>query len=390
MAAGSPALREPRALPAWRVPKHVLTADYFLGDAGTHVISAQRYARHLSWAEVSPYDTTTWRTGIRMMFYTDPNRQIAHEPLWNSVEQTFAHDCDGSRISRMYPANGPNGRPQFLMDPHSAALRQIWRAYVSRFFSAGHFSAVFDDDADNIQYMDSTPCRFDAGEWLQASIDEVRSLGFPVVYNALEPPLSTNAMNPAIALNAVSVGGMMEYCYSDTPRPPTDGRWLAEEETELAMDASRKLFFCYGNATADASASTGFRLYEFGSFLLTYDPERSIFWEHWSTPSVAHVMPESEFVPLQPVRSVATVQQLQIEGGAYSRAYYRCYLRGRFVGACAVYVNPTMGTLSLPRSWYRRTLDITGSGIFDGGAIAIDGPAPGGTIAPMSAIIAVK
>lgn len=372
-------IKEPPA-PA-HPPHHVLTADYFGGQGGTHVVAADRMAAVTDWVETSPHDTTTWLSGMHVMFYTDPNRQIENEPLWNQDEATFAHDCSGNRVSRMYPSNG--GRRQFLMDPNSQSMRRIWRSYVGRYFGAGHFSAVFDDDAGNLAYMDGSPCN--ATSWVQAAADSIRALGYPVVYNALEPSFGDNRISPAIALNKVSIGGMMEDCYSERPRPPSGARWLTEEATELAMKRDGKLFFCYGNDYADAADSTDLRMYEFASFLLSYDPQRSILWEHWTTPSLVHVMPESQFVPLQPLKHVNDVDDLKHDG-VYERAYYRCYLSGRLLGACDVVVNPTNGgAATIPQTRFHHALTIAGSGIFDGGSAGI-GPAPQ-TLGPASAAI---
>jgi hypothetical protein len=379
--AESYALKKPAA-PA-RAPQHLLTADYFGGQAGTHVIPADRMASVTDWVETSPHDTTTWRSGMHVMFYTDPNRQIENEPLWTQDEAAFAHDCSGSRVSRMYPSRGGNGRQQFLMDPNSPAMRGVWRSYVQRYFNAGRFSAVFDDDAANLAYMDTSPCN--AGSWVQASVDAIRSLGYPVVYNGLEPAFGNDRISPAIALNKVSIGGMMEDCYAERPRPPSGARWLTEEATELAMKRDGKLFFCYGNGIADAAASTDLRMYELASFLLTYDPQRSILWEHWATPSAVHVMPESAFVPIQPVRHVLDADDMRA-GGVYQREYYRCYLQGRLLGGCDVVVNPSNSSASVPSTRYHHALTISGSGIFDGGSVGI-GPAPQTLDATSAAIL---
>lgn len=369
--------------PPSKVPRHVLTADYFGGEAGTHVVAARAMAKATDWVETSPYDTTTWRSGMHVMFYTDPNRQISHEPLWTRNQSAFARDCSGHRISRLYPSVG--GRRQFLMDPHSKAMFRTWRSYVERFFSAGHFAAVFDDDAADLAYMDALPCN--AGDWLDASMREIGSLHYPVVYNGLEPAYHTQRINPTIALNRVAIGGMMEDCYSERPNPPSGSRWLTEERTELAMKRQRKLFFCYGNQTSDASSSLSERLYEDASFLLTYDPKRSILWEHWATASGVHVMPESRFVPLQPKRALRHVGDLN-DGGLYVRSYYRCYLDARLLGPCKVVVNPGASSFAVAAGSLHHALQLNGSGLFDDGRVGI-GPAPS-SLGPVSAAILVR
>lgn len=369
------------------MPRHVLTADYFHVAGGTKVVPADTMARYADWAEVPQRDTTTWQSGMKLLMYSDPNRAIHGAPWWSEEESAFAHDCAGQRISRMYPTRS-GGKQQFLLAPGSTVERSVWRAFIARYFERGHFTAVFDDDVNNLAYMNGLPCNFNAVQWLDDTAGQIQSLGYPVVYNGLEPSLTTNEPSTSIALNRVAIGGMMEDCYSHVNRAPADLRWRSEENTEIAMAEAHKLFFCYGNDTGDAAASLDRRMYEFGSFLLTYNPTTTVLWEHWSTPTLGHIMPESGFVPLQPVRNnVRSVDQLRVGQDLYARSYYRCYLNGALLGNCAVIVNSSSrGTAGLPRTRFRHALQIEGSGVFDGGRAFIGGSPPG-SLAPRSATI---
>jgi hypothetical protein len=101
-------------------------------------------------------------------------------------------------------------------------------------------------------------------------------------------------------------------------------------------------------------------------------------------------MPESQLVALDPVKRVSRVAQLRTRAGSFVREYRKCYIAGRFEGACAAAVNPDNAEHDLALRGYRRTLVLHGSGIFDGGSIRIEHRAPPEDLQPLGAVIAFK
>jgi hypothetical protein len=103
-------------------------------------------------------------------------------------------------------------------------------------------------------------------------------------------------------------------------------------------------------------------------------------------------MPESRVVALDPVvKDVSSIDRLRTAGGAYVRAYKRCYIGGRSVGPCAAAVNPDPDAAhDANLHGYNHTLSLMGSGVFDGGTIQTNGGPPPSALAPLQGLIAFK
>jgi Hypothetical glycosyl hydrolase family 15 len=367
------------------VPSHVQTSDYFGGYSGTHLVAANVAARWLTWASTNVNDSPTLRAlGVKTMMYTDPNRAMSGQAEFTAGESAFAHDCSGARISARRVG-------QYLMNPSSPALRAAWKAHVVRYMAAGHFDAVFEDDAANLAYLSGQPCNASQSDWTQATIALQQYLGYPVIYNGLSN-FSGQTVSPAIALNATAIGGMMEQCYGVSARQPKSPgtHWIVTENTELAMTRARKLFFCLNNDTSDAGTSTDARLYVYASFLLSYDPAYSVLWELYKGPSQFHVMPETQLVALRPRSALASISDALTASGVYQREYAACYLAARNQGPCVIAVNPDTTAHPLSLSSYHRSLTLTGGSVVDGGTALIGGTPPPAQLAPLSAIIAFQ
>lgn len=368
-------------------PRHVLTADYWQGYAGTKNVPAQQAASALSWVETDVAGSQLIAPlGVRVLLYTNPNREQPGDPLYGSRDDEYAHTCGGERAMGESAYHG-----QLLTDPSSRTLAAMWRRTVDSHTQQAHFDAVFADEAVGAAYAQQTPCGFSFDRWLGAETQLFRTLGYPVVYNGLND-FYNHGVAREIALNRSAAGGMMEECYAQLSADHRVGgwEWWATEQTEIAMAHDRKYFFCYGRDLTPAEQAYDSRMYTYASFLLTYDPHTTLLWEYYKTPSGGHVMPESQLVALNPVKHVTRVAQLRSSGGVYVREYRKCYLAGRFVGACAAVVNPDSSTHDLGLRGYRRTLVLQGSGIFDGGSVSIVRRPPPEDVPPLGAVIAFK
>lgn len=369
------------------VPRHVQTADYWQGYAGTKNVPASQAARSLTWVETDvPGSQQIAPLGVKTILYTNPNREQPGDPLYGSSDDEYAHTCSGGR------AIGESAyRGQLLTNPASATLARMWRRTVDAHTNEARFSAVFADEAVGAAYAQQTPCGFDFNRWLQQETHLFRGLGYPVVYNGLND-FWQHGVAREIALNSGSIGGMMEECYAQLNGEHRVGgwEWWATELTEIRMARAGKYFFCYGRDLTPANQAYASRIYTYASFLLTYDPRTSVLWEYYKTPTGGHVMPESQLVAWNPVKNVTRVAQLRAAGGAYVRAYRKCYLDGRYVGPCAAAVNPDAVPHELNLRGYRRTLVLQGSGVFDGGRAIVANRPPPDDLAPLGAVVAFK
>ncbi len=120
------------------------------------------------------------------------------------------------------------------------------------------------------------------------------------------------------------------------------------------------------------------RQYAYASFLLTYDPNYSVFEESFTTPSAFKVFPETGFVPLSPVSIPASVASLLTSTRAYEQRYNSCYYRGSSLGHCEIIVNPsTTSSVSVPNPWgLRHSMVLSGNGVLDGGTASFSGGVP--------------
>jgi hypothetical protein len=374
------------------VPNHVLTWIWL--DHTNNVVPAQA-APYVDWAVVPASDANAFAAvGIKTVLYTDPNRTYVGQPMYSQNGSTFAHDCAGRVITiknRLVTT--------FQLDPRSPDLVVLWRAWVQSVLGGGaHYDAIFDDSADSIHNDATAPCHFSQLTWSMASNIMNMNLRKTIIYNGLgtlgagidKPP-------PSLQVNPSTYGGMLEGCYgnSTTTNPlPKNAEWLNFETTELIMTRQQKPFVCRGLKLTPAETSYTERLYQYASFLLTYNPASSIISEKFSTPSNLSVFPEETLVALDPIiPSPSNVDQLRTSPWTFGRQYASCYLKGTFIGACAAVVNPTDAALSSPFPWpgvYAHTLTLSGAGVLDGGTASVTGPPPNSFVAPVSAVIAIQ
>jgi hypothetical protein len=376
--------------PSTSVPKHVMTGAYLYSADGTtsHGRAFSAYASSLTWAETYS-GTAVAATGIKTMFYTNPNRTEPGEALYTSDETTFAHTCSGARITQ----TGTTAKI-YLMNPMSTHLVGLYKTFVNNELAKQHFDAIFDDEPFDWLALSAMPCNYTASTWLNAYINEMKALGHPVFYNGLGVTGPNNSISPSIQLNSGAIGGMGEACYTAhwNPHYASGSYWVALENTEIAMAQQNKIYICYANDLTTASSAIASRLFNYASFLLTYNVNTTMLWEYYGTTSGYTVLPESKLVALSPaVATPSNVSALRSSTGAYGRKYNACYIGGSAVGPCAVAVNSdSAASHAFPFTGYHHTLLLSGGGILDGGTISAAGGAPPSSMAPLTGVIAFQ
>lgn len=373
---------------------HVHTwQDLATGD-GNHLSSWTQTTPWLDYVDTDAQDSLAMHdAGLTVAFYTIPNREGPGDPMYSNDESTFAHDCSGNRIDSLGVGVG-----RFLMDPHSTDLGGMWESYVQKMVGNGAWiDYVFEDKADNVNKTSSLPCNFDQTDWTNASNQLDSFMTSHIIYNSLSNTGSQNGqptVAPSIALNPGAAGGMSEDCYSKQDNTlRTKVSWQATELTEIDMANAQKFFVCNGGMSTSGSTAIQARLYQYASYLLTYDPNTTLYMTHFGDYSGLFVYPEVQLVAKQPViGEPSSISSLLQSGGTYARQYRACYVAGNFVGPCAAVVNSgSAGMQSQPFPYpgqYAHTLVLSGSGVLDGGSIATNGPAPPSSVAPSTAVIA--
>jgi len=373
---------------------HVLTWQNLSTGDGNRLQSWSQATPWLDFVTTDPADSAPMHAaGLTVVLYTNPNRQGPGDPMYVDNEAEFAHDCNNNRIDSLGVGQG-----KYLTSPDSSLLASEWSTYLQHVIDNGAwFDYVFEDKADDIDKVSAIPCNWDQPDWSTWANGLDQAITQPIVYNSLSHTSVQNgqpAVSPSMALNATTSGGMSEDCYvknDNTLRYKLS--WQATELTEIDMAQAHKLFVCNGGMNLDGASNVMNRIYQFASYLLTYDPSTTILETQFSTYSGLTVYPESQLVAKNPlVPEPSNPASLQQSGGAFGRQYKNCYFHGNYVGPCAAVVNsnqPGRPAVFFPwGSTYHHTLAASGGGVIDGGTVDLNGPPPPTTMESGTAVIA--
>ena len=363
---------------------HVITADYLGTPWGTTTVTAAQAVPYLTWARTGAGNANAFSAaGLKTQIYADPNRVQTTDPLFSMLSAAgFAQTCSGVDVTDYF-----DSVTQYVTNPGSSVLQSAYASLINTETSGVHFDSIFQDDTGPLSEMTSEtfspslPCNYTDAAWISGSIALDNAAPLPVVFNGLNV---LNGNNPSMSISILgagstnTVGGDFEGCYTTTGDAEHGGwLWLAEENTELQVNALNKQFWCMTENTADASQSTAARIYAYASFLLTYNPSLDVLFQLFGTTTGLHVFPEEQLVALDPVVATPTsVASLQQSSGAYGRQYSECFIAGNFVGACAVAVNPGATSVPFPFPQFTHTLTLSGYGVLDGGTLSTQGAAP--------------
>lgn len=346
---------------------HVHTADFWLSQNPALLAPSLTYE-----FASSGYVAATRAAGIKTITYEDPAMPQGSDHVevalsTGTYATAMARDCAGNFVTTY---NG-TGR---LLDPHSPSAAQYVQAVID---AHGPTDAIFFDNWNDLYGTNTKPCDFTTyADWAAATnamLAQVNTHGAELILNTLGIQSVTNQLGGVTP--AAVTGAMFESCFVN------GSSWTDAETAEIGTIAKGKTFYCYANgawAAQDATAAIPSRLYVYASFLLTYDPKRTIYGTWLKTASGYKVMPETRLIPLYPYYGIGSIGALQYTGGAYARGYKACYFAGKLVSACEVAVNPS-STLTVPipnRSVYTRSMVLHGSSILDGGGVTFDGAVP--------------
>lgn len=379
------------------VPTHVQTGEYL--TTSTEVASnPTKYAPYLTYAYAALGRLgATQAAGIKTVLYTSPIMPSTSLYELKSLRYTFPADeaktCSGSTVTTY-------GGAGLLSDPaKAAAYRSYFQNMINHYTSvaksanpgyAQPWNYFFIDNDGPLYKTSATPCDYSVSTWTSGEDAAMTASGQKFILNGLSvAPSSVSTYVNRLAPSSVS-GGEFELCFRTA-------LWSSEENSQLQTVALLKRegkmhgpgWWCYVNNTSSyGSSSIPLRQYAYASFLLTYDPNYSVFQESFSTPSTFKVFPETGFVPLQPVSVPASITRLLTSTGAYEQRYNACYYRGRSLGHCEVIVNPsTSSYVSVPNPWgLHHSMVLSGNGVLDGGTASFTGGVPS-RMAPKSGLI---
>lgn len=394
VATAAPVTPPPAA--AGNVPAHVQTFAYLYGYAGApESVPLSAVRPYVDWTQTDSSHAPALRSaGIKVQIYTDFWRNYSSDnPAvgYNDIKPGGAHAVAAAKTCSGSVIYAPRYGGGYEADPRSdAALghAQVVIGYRQKQYGS-QYDAVFADDTGTFS-DNPLPCNYSHAS-IAAAINGVdRSVGVPMFVNTLgaeaDPVQQTDFAQASNVL-----GAMCEECYASYNSAKVDvvqtGRaWKRVENAEIAMVGMRKIFWDYARAIGNPADETALRTYVYASFLLTYDPQYTMFQEAFKSKYTFPVMPETGLVPMNPLSSETDVDRYGRTGGAYMREFGNCYYRGVNEGPCAVTVNPGNSTVPVPSSAYAHSMALAGAGVLEGGSASFDAPAPR-SLAPGAAAI---
>ncbi|HLI95337.1 MAG TPA: hypothetical protein VKT72_04520 [Candidatus Baltobacteraceae bacterium] len=384
------------AAPAGGAPAHVQTGEYLLSSTEM-TTNPSVYAPYLSWAyTVGGRAGITQAAGIKIVLYTDPimpeRGSYEYDTLNGSYQSARATTCSGSLVTTF---NGTG----LLSDPTKSAATPYFQSVMNNAVTtvekanpgyAHPWDLIYVDDDGPLYGASATPCNFSPTTWGIAQDTALATTGQKFILNSLSVADSNVPTYVQRLAGSAIAGGEFEECFMTA-------LWSSEEDAQLEAIALLKRegkaggagFWCYAdNTTALAASSIAQRLYIYASFLLTYDPNYSVFQESFTTPSTFKVFPETGLVPMNPITTPTSVSGLATSTGAYMREYDACYYRGSYVGKCEIVVNPsTTSAVNVPNPWrLHHSMTLSGGGVLDGGTAWFADAAPA-MMAPKSGLI---
>lgn len=277
------------------VPSHVMLATYgttsYGGTSSAVPISYQ--CAHDTWvyqgAETAAYESA----GCKVMLYTQVWRaymaKTTAEDVVNNTDLTItnalalAKSCNGKVLSTT-----AYGGTVYLMDPRSSRAASHFDNVVNYEWGARgvYPDALFlDNTAANADF--SGLCDYSYSTWINAVKTVAGSSAHPAFMNLLNAWLNGGTPAGNVAAESPNVlGGMCESCYLNNAGVVSGTNWQRQEQGEIASIQAHKIFWAYARNTTAANSSTGqaLRMYGYASFLLTYDPQYTMYQTALYTP----------------------------------------------------------------------------------------------------------
>jgi hypothetical protein len=316
--------------------------------------------------------------------------------LLTNVPSAFLHDSTGARINDYVDSHFLY---QEMLNPASPAARSAYAQYVAGIRAAQpQLDGVFADDsgdslADDFYGM-SAPASVEIttdAQWQAAMNGMLAAPGVNVIYNG---GAVNSGAGPAYAdgefINQPEViGQMIEGCFAANGALRTDlySRFQYDADQNLNVHAYHKLAICMPTG---ALAPAG-RLYVYAGFMLTYDPQYSVYGMDTVLSDGYAVYPETQLVPQQPLKSASSDVGTLRNGNVYVREFASCAIASSSIGGCVALVNSSASSATIPAltQSYAHSIVLDSQSLYGGGKAHVVAGTPS-SLAPGSAAILVR
>ena len=273
-------------------------------------------------------------------------------------ERAWFHGPDGTRVRRYIDAHFGY---QQAINPESAAARAAWRETTEAILRNGPIDFFLADDSGGpLHARDMSPKSSEFYDFNEAGVEITSDAVFrdqwiaylsyaakPLILNGYDPTDGKPSYGGAFLRASFVAGGEHEGCFRHNDGPVDgDARWLQQENGLLATTALGKYAVCFVLGTPTPPTRT----YALASWWPAYEPMWSVFAPIVPVAGETALLPETEIVPLYPVRTAAQRRLTEPERRrAGSRASPRL-LSGRPLHRCVRgVVNPTSAQTAFPR-----------------------------------------
>jgi hypothetical protein len=362
-------------------PPRVQVAAYYGKYFGGIAADPSWMAQRADFVEGEPKTVLAFKHagGRYGMLYIDPFRVIVakNEQFSGLPEQAWLHNPQGGRVSAQY-RKGPD--VQYFPNPAAPETQSEFARLTANAKATGAYDYIFLDDtgADikgHVYPSNDAPAELKSDSDLVSSVESLISKSaLPVIFNGLSNVDKTlGHASLGVQYLSVAAGGLAEGCFANTARLKLGLPWSSDAESLLATTARHKLAFCGVGSQKGKEPES--RLYGYASWLMTYDSTYSVIRENIHTPSRVEIFPEESFVPTRPLSTATDIDDLRQSSGVYERQFAACYYYGNLVGSCATIVNPSGVSAPVPDGYTKR-LVLIGDGLFEGGSMQFQSPAP--------------
>lgn len=401
------------------LPTHVRSfAFYGLNDVNADV-PASYMAAHVDIVEDDGFtaqhaDAFKRAGGKVALAYTDPS-YVPHcpppftppagkceGPIGNLVardERAWLHDASGARVRRFV---SPYFQYQEALNVASPVARDAYRrttdailAHSPRLdgFIADDSGSPYSGDALGSNHFYNFNARAveipDERAFIAAESAMLATPGKPVIVNGGDPGTFAPAYGGLFLDLPFVIGQEFEGCYNNGDSGPfTDARnrFAHESDGLLAVIAKRKLALCLPSGPRDPPRRT----YAYAAFLLTYDPQYSVFGMNEKQSDGRALYPEMELVPGSPRQTARAIADLR-RGALYVREFARCAIAGAATGPCAAVVNPSAGFAEIPvlAERYAHHAELDSASLYGGGRVRVAAGVPR-ALEPASAALLLR
>jgi hypothetical protein len=376
------------------VPAHVQDFTFWNQSGIATTVPVSWMATWATWIETRAYtyaDEFHSAGGKYTVTYTNANYYYV-SPKYTSPgifpETAFGHGSNGVRTQW----DGIYGGTEYYLLPNSTASQNGFAGVVQSLTQYGGFNYVYVDGVSDSLTTSLWGHRLPVPVEITTNAQYVTGMkqlvarsSLPTIINGYNNGDPVTEEEYVGAPNIAAVFG--EACFTQPSKVLTGNYWIHQEDALIFTTAHGLYAICGGRGPTTDSRPQ--RIYYFASWLLTYDPNRSVSLEEFASSGGVYVFPEQMIVPTDAFETASEIGSLKWWTGVYMRRFGTCYYDRVSWGACAAVVNSSStasSTLPSIALTYHHSLALDLNNLYAGGKATLSSTVPT-TLLPGTAVI---